>query len=203
MLYLIDDITGLDDGFAERAAPLLSAERRAKALAYRFPRDQTLSAAVYLLLRMALAEQSGIDAPPEFAYGENGKPFLKAHPHIHFSLSHCRRAAACAVSDAVVGVDVQAIAPVPDKLARRVLTPEEYAAYVASPRPDELFCEFWVRKESLLKQTGLGVATDLSKIPAGNTGWLFKGEGYYGCVTAPPAALRRVSAAELPGFAGA
>jgi 4'-phosphopantetheinyl transferase len=195
-LYIFDEIHGLDDGFPEWAAPLLSVERRIKTFYYRFPLDRKLSVAVYLLLRLALMEKHGIDELVAFAYGENGKPFLRDHSHIHFNLSHCGCAAACVISDGEVGVDVQEIAPVSDGLAQRVLTAKEYAGYKASPHPDELFCEIWTMKESLLKRTSRGIAADLTALAADDMtdGALFKCVGYRCCVSGASVRLRRISA---------
>jgi 4'-phosphopantetheinyl transferase len=195
----------LDDGFPHRFIPFLSAERREKIFSYRFPPDRKLSVVVYLLLRLALMEKHGINEPVVFAYGKNGKPFLRDHPHIHFNLSHCRSAAACVISDTETGVDVQEIAPVSDGLARRVLSAEEYAAYKASHHPDELFCQMWTAKESYLKRTGQGIGTDLTALPSENTGTLFKGKDYYCCVSAPfngevSAPFRRVSVRDFNIF---
>jgi 4'-phosphopantetheinyl transferase len=199
LLYIFDETRELDDGFPERAAPLLSAERRTKVFSYRFPLDRKLSVVVYLLLRLALMEKHGIDEPVAFAYGENGKPFLRDHPHIHFNLSHCGAAAACVISDCEVGVDVQEIAPVSDGVAQRVLTAKEYAGYKASPRPDELFCEIWTMKESLLKRTGRGIAADLTALEADDMtdSALFKRAGCRCCVSGAPVRLRRVSARDF------
>ncbi|MCL2031170.1 MAG: 4'-phosphopantetheinyl transferase superfamily protein [Oscillospiraceae bacterium] len=193
MLYIFDGTGAPDGGFAERWAPYLSDQRREKISAYRFAEDRDRAAAAYLLLRLALWERYGVDAPPGFAYGGNGKPVLRDPPHIRFNLSHCRLAAACAVSDAEVGVDAQEVRPVSDALARRVLTAAEYAEFRASPRPDERFCELWTVKECLLKRTGQGIGVDLSAFPAADAGdvTLYSFPGYRCCVSGASVPLRR------------
>ena len=87
----------------------VSAQRREQALRYRHERDQRLSVAAYRLLQHALQTEYGIQQPPVLAYGTNGKPMLAEWPYIHFSLSHCREAAACVVSDNPVGIDIESI----------------------------------------------------------------------------------------------
>ena len=198
MLYVFDEIDELDDDFLGQFIPFLPEERREKVFYYRFPRDRKLSAVVYLLLRLALMEKYGINEPVVFAYGKNGKPFLRDYPNIHFNLSHCHSAAVCVIADTEVGVDVQEIAPVSDDLARRVLSVEEYSGYKASLRPDELFCKMWTAKESRLKRTGRGIGCDLTALPAEDNGTIFKGKDYYCSVNAPfngkaPVHLRRVN----------
>ena len=199
MLYLIDEIAELDDGFPERAKPLLSEERCAKVFARRLLLDRKLSTAVYLLLRLALMQEHGIDEAVIFAYGENGKPTLRDHPHIHFNLSHCSTAAACVISNLEAGVDVQKIAPVSDALAKRVLSPKEYEAFQASQHPDKLFCRFWTMKESWLKQTGRGLVKDLAALSTEqmtNT-VLLKGQSYYCCVSGNFDSIRYVKARDF------
>ena len=193
MLYIFDDIDGLDDGFPEQHISFLSEERRIKAFSYRFPLDRKLSVAVYLLLRLALIEKYGIDEPVVFSYGNNGKPFLRDYPHINYNISHCRSAAACVIADDSVGVDVQEIAPVPDGLAQHVLSADEYAGYRDSRNPEDFFCAIWTIKESWLKRTGQGIGTDLKTLPVQGMKTLYRGKDYYCCVNGADVQLHRVS----------
>ena len=190
MLYIFDEVDKLDDLPMER----LSDERRDKALRYRFTLSRKLSVGVYLLLCLALKEEYGIEEAVLFSYNENGKPFLKDYPHIHFNLSHCKKALACAVSDSEVGVDVQDIRPVSEKVAKRVLTENEYTGYKAAQSPDEYFCEIWAVKESFLKRTGQGIREDLRKISAESITkkTVYSGDGYFCCVTGSEVQMKRV-----------
>lgn len=61
----------------------------------------------YLLLRMALWEQCGWRDLPRIEVDELGKPFFPDHPDTHFSLSHTAGAAAAALADTPVGVDIE------------------------------------------------------------------------------------------------
>jgi len=199
MLYVFDEINQPDGRFLERCVPLLSEQRREKVASLRFPSDKKLSAAAYLLLRLALREQYGIEGPAVFGFGANGKPFLRDHPGVRFNLSHCRAAAACVVADSETGVDVQHIGPVKDNLARRVLTAKEYEAFNEADDPAWFFCGIWTVKESYLKKTGQGIGVDLTALAAADVEerTQFQGAGYCGCVTGSPIALRTISANEL------
>ncbi len=166
MLYIFDDMGALGGGFWLESLPRLSVQRREKALAYRFGQDKNLSAAAYLLLRYALKADYGIGEPVEFELCESGKPVILGYPGVHFNLSHCRAAVACAVASVPVGVDVQEIAPVERALAKRVLTEAEYRAFLASSDPDRTFCEYWTKKESWLKKNGLGIGASLAGLAA-------------------------------------
>ena len=161
MIYLNDHIDELDITEALRQ---VSPQRAAYALRYRRELDQRLSIAVFLLLQQALREEYGIKEVPEFAFGPNGKPYLKEHPEIHFNLSHCPRAALCVVENHPVGCDVEAV---PDEfdmdLCRHCFNEEEVASILASDSPTLAFTTLWTQKEALLKLTGIGLS-DMSQL---------------------------------------
>jgi len=184
MLYIFDGIDLLSDNFPGSKADFLSEERRKKVNKLRFNKSKKASAAAYLLLRIALKENYGINEAVEFSYGEKGKPLLKDYPLIHFSLSHSANTVACAVADFEVGVDVQQITEVKDKVAKRVLTDDEYSKYKDSLAPDEYFCEIWTIKESFLKKTGQGITKELREISADDikNKKVYKGKDYFCCV---------------------
>lgn len=158
MLYLTEDIYGFD---LDEALGTLPPLRREQALGLRCERDRRLCAAAYMLLRQALLVEHGIDGSPELGWREGGKPFIVGHEDIHFNMSHCRVAAACAVGGRPVGVDIETVRPFNADLARRVLNGGELTRVEASARPDVEFTRLWTMKESLLKMTGEGIRRDL------------------------------------------
>jgi len=161
MTVLVDgDVDALD---LVRALGEVSPERRAQALGYRFDRDRRLSVAAYLLLKRALRETFGITGNPRLSRGANGKPYLTDYPDVHMNLSHCPKAAACAVSDRPIGIDVEAVAPIDWDVARRVLSDAELADVRASDEPETAFTCLWTRKEALVKLTGDGI--DDARLP--------------------------------------
>lgn len=161
MIYLNDHIDKLDISEALRQ---VSPQRAAYALRYRRELDQRLSLAVFLLLQQALSEEYGLMEVPEFAFGPNGKPYLKEHPEIHFNLSHCPRAAMCVVADHPVGCDIEAVPDELDmELCRYCFNEEEVASILASDSPTIAFTTLWTQKEALLKLTGTGLH-DISKL---------------------------------------
>ena len=161
MIYLNDHIDKLDISEALRQ---VSPQRAAYALRYRRELDQRLSLAVFLLLQQALREEYNLKEVPEFAFGPNGKPYLKEHPEIHFNLSHCPRAALCVVADHPVGCDIETVPDELDmELCRYCFTEEEVASILASDTPTLTFTTLWTQKEALLKLTGTGLH-DISKL---------------------------------------
>ena len=151
MIYIDDHINDFD---LQEALASVSAQRQAQALRYRHERDQRLCVAAYRLLQRALATEYGIDELPQFTYDANGKPVLAGHPDIYFSLSHCRAAVACAVSDRPVGIDVETLDHYSEEVAARVMNEEEMRQILESPHPDAAFTRLWTMKESLFKLTG-------------------------------------------------
>ena len=154
MLYINDQ---LYDFPLDEALDQLSPQRREQAMKYKHEFGQRASAAAYLLLCQGLREEYGIEEKPVFVYGEHGKPSLADYPHIHFSLSHCREAAACLVSDRPVGVDIETIRPLRPSLVEYTMNADEIGQIRNSDNPDLLFTRLWTQKEALAKCLGRGI----------------------------------------------
>ena len=151
MVYIDDNIWDFD---LRQALEQVSPQRREYALRYRHERDQRLCIAAYRLLMRALRLEYGIVEAPEFIHDNNGKPFLKGHPEIHFSLSHCHEAVACALSDRPVGIDIETTGHYSIEVARRVMNDDEILQIESSTQPEATFTHLWTMKESLFKLTG-------------------------------------------------
>lgn len=164
MLYIDDHIWDFD---LEAALLELSPERREQALRYRHELGRRQCALAYLLLKRALHEGYGITGNPRFNYGEHGKPLLADYPDIHFSLSHCREAVACAVSDRPVGIDVESIGRYREQLAAYTMSEDERAAIAAAASPEVAFTRLWTMKEALLKCSGQGIVDGLKTVLEG------------------------------------
>ena len=151
MIYIDDHIWDFD---LQQALEQVSPQRREYALRYRHERDQRLCLAAYRLLLRALRLEYGIDEAPVFIHDAYGKPILQGYPDIHFSLSHCHEAVACAVSDYPVGIDIETTEHFSIEVARQVMNDEEIKQIEASVKPDVAFTRLWTMKESLFKLTG-------------------------------------------------
>ena len=161
MIYLDDDIAHFD---FEAAFPLLSRQRQAQALQFRFEQERKQCAMAYLLLCKGLREEYGITEPPLFAYGEAGKPYLPDHAGIHFNLSHCREAVVCVLSDRPVGVDIECIREYDEALLDFTMNEAEKEQIVRAPHPDLAFICLWTRKEAVLKCSGQGLVDDMRHV---------------------------------------
>lgn len=110
-----------------------------------------------------------LDAPPEslvFEYGRAGKPALVHPAAIPFNVSHSGAIALIALSPEVeVGVDVEAIRPVPEmeKIAERFFCRAEAEDLRRLPKVERnrAFFLCWTRKEAYIKATGDGLSMPL------------------------------------------
>lgn len=123
----------------------------------------------YVVARGTLRRQLGdlLRQSPEsvpIVDGPTGKPRLAGeNPGLHFNLSHSGTLALIAIADREVGVDLEAIRPVPFALAiaRRLFSPAE-ARFIEAGGEDEIDRRFlicWTRKEALVKAAGTGLGS--------------------------------------------
>ena len=162
MRVLIDDnIWNFD---LTEALQQISPQRREQALQFRHELGQRQCVLSYLLLKRALHEVYDIDENPLFGYGEHGKPFLTNHPDIHFNISHCKDAVACAIDDSPVGIDIESVGRYKDELARYTMNDEEIAKIATAEDPEVVFIELWTKKEAATKLVGTGITDNLKEI---------------------------------------
>ena len=163
MRVLIDDnIWNFD---LTEALQQISPQRREQALQFRHELGRRQCVLSYLLLKRALHEVYDIDENPLFGYGEHGKPFLTNHPDIHFNISHCKDAVACAIDDSPVGIDIESVGRYKDELARYTMNDEEIAKIATAEDPEVVFIELWTKKEAATKLVGTGITDNLKEIP--------------------------------------
>lgn len=164
MVYYFDHIDLFDDKYIEMTQPLLPFERIAKVDRLRNSTDKKLSMLVYLLLMYGLRKE-GIDVNSvEFDYNKHGKPYLRNMDKVYFNLSHCVSGAACVISSQEVGIDIQNVKPVNNRILNRVCSEEEIRIIKNAGNTDKEFTRYWTMKESYLKSIGKGITEDLRKI---------------------------------------
>ena len=135
MLYEIFDHMHLcTDEAVREMLPLVSEQRRQQALRYSHTFGRFCCLKSYLmLLELLSAVYPELDtSKPEFGYTAQGKPFLLARPDIHFSISHTKNAILVAISDAPIGVDIEAFRSPSAALIARTMNATEQAAIAAS-----------------------------------------------------------------------
>ena len=119
--------------------------------------------AVRLLFKLMMPE---IDLA-DLILADNGKPYLKGVP-FHFSFSHCKGYAACAVCDnRPIGIDIEIIHPRIAKVAHKFLNDAEKNMLSNLSEEDALkqLAFFWAAKEAMYKkheQLGIDFARDFN-----------------------------------------
>ena len=165
MIYLYENLANYSDEAYLKDLQSLPAWRGEKALQYKKLDDRKRSVLAFVLLQHALREEYGINEVPEFVYNEFGKPSFSNLP-IRFSLSHCKDAVACAVSDHNIGIDVETIVPYNPDVARRVCTAAELEMLEQSANKDVDFIKLWTVKEAISKYEGMGLSLPFCEIKA-------------------------------------
>lgn len=117
--------------------------------------DRINGAFSYLLLQKLTTDGFGIIDSAPFTYNEHGKPCF-SESNLSFSISHCRSAAAAAVSEHEVGLDIIDKRELPEKLAERICSEEELNRFNASQDKQLFLLRLWCEKESLAKLDGSG-----------------------------------------------
>ncbi len=171
MLWLIENVDQIDFSELSGFVPKLSPSRRDRVLSATHESTRVRSVLAELLLRHAIREEYGLTELPRIETGEKGKPFFPERPDIHFNLSHCRAAVACALDGAPLGVDVQEYRTFcRDKHGLsappvyRILSETERTWVEAGESPedrDRRFTAVWTCKEAYGKKTGEGFLYDL------------------------------------------
>lgn len=119
--------------------------------------------AVRLLFSLMMPEAKMKD----IVMADNGKPYIKGVP-FHFSFSHCKGYAACAVSDHFpIGIDIEIIHPRIAKVAHKFLNDAEKNMLSNLSEEDALkqLAFFWAAKEAMYKkheQLGIDFARDFN-----------------------------------------
>ncbi len=112
--------------------------------------------AAYALLATLFREETGRPLP-EIARTELGKPYFPTES-LHFSITHTKKYAFCALSDCPVGIDAEELTrKVNPSLAEKILSPGEKAQYEAASDKNKALLTFWVLKEAAAKCTGKGI----------------------------------------------
>ena len=97
------------------------------------------------------------DELPQIAVTDRGKPYFLDSPW-HFSISHTKKHAFCALSEAPVGIDgEEADRGINLRLAEKILSPSEKAQFDRAEDKRAALLKFWVLKEAAAKLSGEGL----------------------------------------------
>lgn len=110
----------------------------------------------YSLLEKLWIEETGRPLPT-IARTEKGKPYFSGEKH-HFSVTHTKNYAFCALSDRPVGIDAEELTrKINPAIAEKILSPGEFRQYASAEDKNKALLTFWVLKEAEAKCTGEGI----------------------------------------------
>jgi 4'-phosphopantetheinyl transferase len=161
---------------------ILSADELARAAKFHFEKDQKKFIVTRGVLRTILGRYLG-NKPDElrFEYTSFGKPLLatdRGHGAITFNLSHSDEIALVAVTRSRrIGIDVERIRHNIDvgQIANRFFSSDEIRSLdklQVTDRP-ELFFQYWVRKEALIKAMGEGLSFPMEQCDVSSINGMF------------------------------
>ncbi len=155
----------VSDAEYEALLPRVSPERRAQAARFYHRADSVRAVCGELLVRN-LFEARHPGQAIELEKGPHGKPFMPAHPHFHFNVSHSGDWVVCGVADRELGVDVERVATAEMGVADRFFAPEEIEVLHGVQDVDRAFTRLWTAKESYIKCVGAGLSMPLNRFVA-------------------------------------
>jgi 4'-phosphopantetheinyl transferase len=89
-------------------------------------------------------------------YAWNNRPYLDQIPELDFNISHSGFMVVCVLSKGMrVGVDIERIKPISVSLMKEQFSAEEWEKVENAPDPEQLFYQYWVQKEALIKAAAL------------------------------------------------
>lgn len=101
-------------------------------------------------------DETGGEMPP-ILVTDRGKPFFETGEW-HFSISHTKGHAFCALSKKPVGIDAEELdRDISLKLADKILSPGEKVQFDAAGDKRRALLTFWILKEAQAKLTGEGL----------------------------------------------
>lgn len=173
--YIIDIRQLEDKGLFERSLESVSPYRRQKIELLKNENDRRRSLGASIALGEALRGYGLEEREREYELGQQGKPFFRFHPEIHFSISHSGDFALCSIGDEEIGSDIERMRSGKERVAERFFAEEELLwiknAADLKEREERIF-RIWTMKESFLKVTGLGMSLSLKDfaVVMGNDG---------------------------------
>lgn len=99
------------------------------------------------------------------AYTHTQRPYLASLPHFDFNISHSHQLVVCAMSlDTQVGIDTEYFKELNLLALKEQCSPQQWAAIEQAENPQQLFYQFWVQKEALVKADGAGMEIPFAHI---------------------------------------
>lgn len=137
--------------------------RKKKIDDFKFKKDKRLSLGAGMLLHNALSQEGLSDK--NIWLDKNKKPFIYGRNDVFFNISHSGTSVVCAVSDRIVGVDIEQEQHFEESFLNNTYLPEEIEYVLRNYNsPDRGFTELWTLKESIMKYYGIGISLEPDNI---------------------------------------
>lgn len=143
----------------------ISKKRKEKIQSFRFEDDKLRSLLAEILVYYGLTKDFFLlKKDIQIVSTSYGKPYLKNINNIYFNISHSGDYVICAISDHLVGIDIEKIGTKHEKLIK-VLHKREIAYLNEIPYKfrRQVFYNLWSLKESYVKYLGFGLSFSLAK----------------------------------------
>ena len=145
----------------------LSADELSRASRFRFEKDQRRFIGARGILRQILgAYLQKLPHSLQFLYGTNGKPVLANNDTFQFNLSHSENMVLYAIThNRNIGIDLERIREdvAIEQISSRFFSEAEIVSMqqLTESKRNELFFQYWTRKEALIKATGVGLSVPI------------------------------------------
>ncbi len=156
---------------------LIEERYQKKILRYHFWEDRQRSLLGHLLSRYAIMQQYHLNNDDikvvENAYG---KPHIKGYREIHYNISHSGDWVVCALSQSVIGIDIQKIEGMKFSIVENCFTEDERKYLLSLGETQQLtaFYDIWTLKEAYVKAIGKGLSHPLNEFSILKLGKDFK-----------------------------
>ena len=117
-------------------------------------KNKLISKTAYELISERLTELTG--EAPAIKKTDRGKPYIVDLPY-HISISHCDDAVLFAISDDVIGVDIERPREFSDHAKKRIFSENE-KKYISNGDENKRSTVLWTMREAVCKATGEGMS---------------------------------------------
>ncbi len=117
------------------------------------------------LLSYALKKDFGIDFDEaSVVKNKYGKPYLSDNVKAHFNISHSGSYVAVMTADTEIGIDIQIVRPVRERVVEKICNKSERALVYSGDGSDRCFIQLWTLKESYIKAIGRGMSFPMNEV---------------------------------------
>ena len=149
----------------ERIIKFLDKEKQDKLRRLKFFEDALRTLAGEIIIRNIVKRKYNINFEDMiFKKNINGKPYIDNLKDFQYNISHSGKWVVCAISDDLIGIDIEKIKETNFKVAKRFFSKAEYEdlSNKVSGIKTEYFYDIWTLKEAYLKAIGTGLTVPLN-----------------------------------------